>query len=53
MAYDKEIESVGIKGKVIEKMKETINCPNCGSQMIWDGKVYVCSECGLELDEEW
>jgi len=37
-------------------MKEkTINCPECGGQMEWNEKedVWICLECGLELDEEW
>jgi len=30
-----------------------INCPNCGGQMVWDGEVYICTECGLEIDKKW
>ena len=37
-------------------MKETtINCPECGGQMEWseEKSIWICLECGLELDKIW
>ena len=30
----------------------TVNCPDCGEEMVYDGKNWCCHECGLTLLED-